>query len=179
MSSELPDGYATQEVNHLTLAYFSVAGLSLLRELDRMWLSSVHSFGSRVGVLIILGDSAPKPLPTQVIKDAIVNFHWIADARVQFNFDSDGAAALVLVSGEKARTLVFKFLQGPEGMLVADYDNLVGVMLFNHLEVDFDVKPSDRTARMIVHVITMPDVGEVEDLDAIFRGEGGFGSSGV
>uniref|UniRef100_A0A8R7TRW8 Uncharacterized protein n=1 Tax=Triticum urartu TaxID=4572 RepID=A0A8R7TRW8_TRIUA len=36
MSSELPDGYATQEVNHLTLAYFSVAGLSLLRELDRV-----------------------------------------------------------------------------------------------------------------------------------------------
>uniref|UniRef100_A0A453DZ83 Prenyltransferase alpha-alpha toroid domain-containing protein n=1 Tax=Aegilops tauschii subsp. strangulata TaxID=200361 RepID=A0A453DZ83_AEGTS len=36
MSSELPDGYATQEVNHLTLAYFAVAGLSLLRELDRV-----------------------------------------------------------------------------------------------------------------------------------------------
>ncbi|VAH56864.1 unnamed protein product [Triticum turgidum subsp. durum] len=36
MSCELPDGYATQEVNHLTLAYFAVAGLSLLRELDRV-----------------------------------------------------------------------------------------------------------------------------------------------
>ncbi|XBJ01014.1 hypothetical protein VPH35_020766 [Triticum aestivum] len=35
MSSELPDGYATQEVNHLTLAYLAVAGLSLPRELDR------------------------------------------------------------------------------------------------------------------------------------------------
>uniref|UniRef100_M8D276 dUTP diphosphatase n=1 Tax=Aegilops tauschii TaxID=37682 RepID=M8D276_AEGTA len=119
---------------------------------------------------------APKPLPTQVVKDAIVNFHWIADGRVQFNFDSDGAAALVLVSGEKARTLVFKFLQGPEGVIDTDYDSLVGVVLFNYLEVDFDVKPSDRVARMIVHVITH---GTVEDLDAIFQGEGGSGSSGV
>ena len=40
-------------------------------------------------------------------------------------------------------------------------------------------RPCDRAARMIVHVITMPDVAKVEDLDAIFRGEGGFGSSGV
>lgn len=36
MASELPDDYATQEVNHLTLAYFAVAGLSLLRELNRV-----------------------------------------------------------------------------------------------------------------------------------------------
>ncbi|XBI73851.1 hypothetical protein VPH35_067509 [Triticum aestivum] len=67
----------------------------------------------------------------------------------------------------------------PAGVINTDYDSLVGVMLFNHLEVDFDVKPSDRAAWMIVHVITMPDVSEVEDLDAIFRGEGGFGSSDV
>ncbi|XP_006645500.1 geranylgeranyl transferase type-1 subunit beta isoform X2 [Oryza brachyantha] len=36
MASELPPDYAPQEVNHLTLAYFAVAGLSLLRELDRV-----------------------------------------------------------------------------------------------------------------------------------------------
>ena len=36
MATELPDEYASQEVNHLTLAYFAVGGLSLLRELDRV-----------------------------------------------------------------------------------------------------------------------------------------------
>ncbi|TVU21871.1 hypothetical protein EJB05_31542 [Eragrostis curvula] len=36
MATELPEDYASQEVNHLTLAYFAVAGLSLLRELDRV-----------------------------------------------------------------------------------------------------------------------------------------------
>uniref|UniRef100_A0A453CZF8 dUTP diphosphatase n=1 Tax=Aegilops tauschii subsp. strangulata TaxID=200361 RepID=A0A453CZF8_AEGTS len=52
-------------------------------------------------------------------------------------------------------------------------------MLFNHSEVDFAVKPGDRAARMIIHVIPTPDVAEVEDLDAIVRGEGGFGFAGV
>ncbi|PNT69942.1 hypothetical protein BRADI_2g03310v3 [Brachypodium distachyon] len=33
MATDLPRNYATQEVNHLTLAYFAVAGLSLVREL--------------------------------------------------------------------------------------------------------------------------------------------------
>ncbi|KAG2586985.1 hypothetical protein PVAP13_5NG089200 [Panicum virgatum] len=35
-ATELPDDYAPQEVNHLTLGYFAVGGLSLLRELDRV-----------------------------------------------------------------------------------------------------------------------------------------------
>jgi hypothetical protein len=37
MALELPRDYANQEVMHLTLAYFAVAGLSLLRALD--WVS--------------------------------------------------------------------------------------------------------------------------------------------
>jgi hypothetical protein len=36
MATELPGEYASQEVNHLTLSYFAVGGLSLLRELDRV-----------------------------------------------------------------------------------------------------------------------------------------------
>ncbi|RLN22191.1 geranylgeranyl transferase type-1 subunit beta [Panicum miliaceum] len=36
MATELPDDYAPQEVNHLTLGYFAVGGLSLLRELGRV-----------------------------------------------------------------------------------------------------------------------------------------------
>jgi len=36
MATELPGDYAPQEVNHLTLGYFAVGGLSLLRELDRV-----------------------------------------------------------------------------------------------------------------------------------------------
>uniref|UniRef100_A0A452XPE5 dUTP diphosphatase n=1 Tax=Aegilops tauschii subsp. strangulata TaxID=200361 RepID=A0A452XPE5_AEGTS len=71
------------------------------------------------------------------------------------------------------------FMSRATRVMDIDYDNLVGVVLFNHSEVDFAVQPGDRTARMIVDVIATPDVAEVEDLDAIVQGEGGFGSAGV
>ncbi|KAI4998708.1 hypothetical protein ZWY2020_054050 [Hordeum vulgare] len=65
------------------------------------------------------------------------------------------------------------------GVIDADYRGPVGVVLFNHSEADFAVKPGDRIAQMIVQVIAAPQVAEVEDLDATVRGEGGFGSTGV
>ncbi|CAN6291978.1 unnamed protein product [Urochloa humidicola] len=65
------------------------------------------------------------------------------------------------------------------GVIDADYRGPVGVILFNHSEVDFAVKPGDRIAQMIIQVIATPEVAEVEDLDATVRGEGGFGSTGV
>lgn len=65
------------------------------------------------------------------------------------------------------------------GVIDADYRGPVGVVLFNHSEVDFVVKPGDRIAQMIIEVIVTPEVAEVEDLDATVRGEGGFGSTGV
>ncbi|KAM0852381.1 hypothetical protein ACQ4PT_051800 [Festuca glaucescens] len=65
------------------------------------------------------------------------------------------------------------------GVIDADYRGPVGVVLFNHSEVDFAVKPGDRIAQLIIQVIATPEVAEVEDLDATVRGEGGFGSTGV
>ena len=61
----------------------------------------------------------------------------------------------------------------------ADYRCPVGVVLFNHSEVDFAVKSGDRVAQMIVQVIVTPEAAEVEDLDSIIWGEGGFGSTSV
>lgn len=65
------------------------------------------------------------------------------------------------------------------GVIDADYRGPVGVVLFNHSDVDFAVKPGDRIAQMIIQVVVTPEVAEVEDLDATVRGEGGFGSTGV
>lgn len=65
------------------------------------------------------------------------------------------------------------------GVIDADYRGAVGVVLFNHSDLDFDVKAGDRIAQLIVHVIVTPEVVEVEDLDVTTRGAGGFGSTGV
>ncbi|XP_027092821.2 deoxyuridine 5'-triphosphate nucleotidohydrolase-like [Coffea arabica] len=65
------------------------------------------------------------------------------------------------------------------GVIDADYRGPVGVILFNHSDVDFEVKPGDRIAQLIVQKIVTPEVEEVDDLDATVRGSGGFGSTGV
>ncbi|KAK9271076.1 hypothetical protein L1049_026665 [Liquidambar formosana] len=63
------------------------------------------------------------------------------------------------------------------GVIDADYRGPVGVILFNHSDVDFEVKAGDRIAQLIIEKIMTPDVMEVEDLDSTVRGVGGFGST--
>ncbi|RVW36318.1 Deoxyuridine 5'-triphosphate nucleotidohydrolase [Vitis vinifera] len=65
------------------------------------------------------------------------------------------------------------------GVIDADYRGSVGVILFNHSDVDFEVKLGDRIAQLIIEKIITPEVMEVEDLDSTERGVGGFGSTGV
>lgn len=65
------------------------------------------------------------------------------------------------------------------GVIDADYRGPVGVILFNHSDVDFEVKAGDRIAQLIIEKIVTPEVVEVNDLDATVRGAGGFGSTGV
>jgi dUTP pyrophosphatase len=65
------------------------------------------------------------------------------------------------------------------GVIDADYRGPVGVILFNHSDVDFEVKVGDRVAQLIIQKIITPEVSEVLDLDSTVRAEGGFGSTGV
>jgi dUTP pyrophosphatase len=65
------------------------------------------------------------------------------------------------------------------GVVDADYQGTVGVILFNHSGVDFAVKPRDCVAQLVIERVATPDVAEVDNLDATVRGEGGFGSTGV
>lgn len=64
-------------------------------------------------------------------------------------------------------------------MIDYDYRGAVGVILFNHGEVDFPVAKGDRVAQLILERILTPEVVEVADLDDTQRGAGGFGSTGV
>ncbi|XBI87739.1 hypothetical protein VPH35_025782 [Triticum aestivum] len=80
----------------------------------------------------------------------------------------------------RATTLTsFHFPDVATGVIDADYRCLVGVVLFNHLEVDFTVKPGDDVTQMIVQVIMTPEVAEVEDLGTIVWGERGLGSTNI
>ncbi|XP_051123665.1 deoxyuridine 5'-triphosphate nucleotidohydrolase-like [Andrographis paniculata] len=65
------------------------------------------------------------------------------------------------------------------GVIDADYRGQIGVILFNHSDVDFEVKVGDRIAQLILEKIETPEVTEVDDLDSTARGSGGFGSTGI
>ena len=48
----------------------------------------------------------------------------------------------------------------------ADYRGPIGVILFNHSDVDFKVKVGDRISQLIIERIMTPKVVEVVDLDS-------------
>ena len=73
---------------------------------------------------------------------------------------------------------VKKFIDVGAGVIDADYRGEVGVVLFNHSEEDFKVKPGDRIAQLILEKIDTPQVKEVEELPDTTRVAKGFGSTG-
>jgi dUTP pyrophosphatase len=70
------------------------------------------------------------------------------------------------------------FIDTGAGVIDADYRGEVKVLLFNHSELDFEVKKSDRVAQLVLERIYTPEVVEVENLEDSVRGAGGFGSTG-
>lgn len=64
------------------------------------------------------------------------------------------------------------------GVIDADYRGEIGVVLFNHSDVAFDVKIGDRIAQIIIEVIATPEITVVGRLGVSERGTGGFGSTG-
>ena len=74
---------------------------------------------------------------------------------------------------------VKKFIDVGAGVIDADYRGEVGVVLFNHSEEDFEVKPGDRIAQLILEKIATPQVKEATDLSFTERGSEGFGSTGI
>merc|ERR1719415_310269 len=65
------------------------------------------------------------------------------------------------------------------GVVDEDYRGNVGVVMFNHASVDFEVKAGDRIAQLVCEKISYPVIKEMKTLDETDRGEGGFGSTGT
>lgn len=65
------------------------------------------------------------------------------------------------------------------GVIDSDYRGNVGVILFNHSDVDYEVKQGDRIAQLIVEQISTAPVIMVAELDTTIRQDGAYGSTGV
>lgn len=68
------------------------------------------------------------------------------------------------------------------GVVDSDYAGVVGVVLFNLSDEDFEVSVGDRIAQLICERIYTPgwyEVSSLEDFEQTERGDRGFGSTGV
>jgi len=65
------------------------------------------------------------------------------------------------------------------GVVDEDYRGNLGVVMFNHADVQFDVKRGDRVAQLVCEKIAYPEIEELPTLDDTERGVGGFGSTGT
>ena len=63
------------------------------------------------------------------------------------------------------------------GVVDADYRENIGVILYNHSDVDFDVQRGERIAQMIIENVVPTNLIETK-VDTTERGDKGFGSSG-
>jgi dUTP pyrophosphatase len=63
------------------------------------------------------------------------------------------------------------------GVIDQEYRGSMGVMLYNHSDIDYNVTKGDRVAQMLIHYNINMDIkwGEQQSTE---RGEKGFGSSG-
>lgn len=74
---------------------------------------------------------------------------------------------------------VENFIAIGAGVVDEDYRGVLKVVLFNHSNVDFEVKAGDRIAQLICEKIYYPDLKEVEQVKETERGDDGFGSTGI
>jgi len=65
------------------------------------------------------------------------------------------------------------------GTIDTGYRGIVGVILINHGNEDFEVEKNMRIAQMVINKVESVEFEETEILDDTNRGEGGFGSTGT
>jgi len=64
------------------------------------------------------------------------------------------------------------------GIIDEDYRGPIAVKLFNHSDMDYDVRAGDRIAQLIIQPYVSPTIARVTSLDETERGSSGFGSTG-
>lgn len=65
------------------------------------------------------------------------------------------------------------------GTIDSDYTGKLGVILMNHSDEIFSVKPGDRIAQIVVAPVVQATFAWAEDTKSTERGSDGFGSTGV
>ena len=65
------------------------------------------------------------------------------------------------------------------GTIDSDYRGEVKIILINHGDRDYKISRGERIAQLVVSKVYQAKFTEVEDISDSYRGEGGFGHSGI
>lgn len=65
-----------------------------------------------------------------------------------------------------------------EGVIDVGYTGSIVVKLYNHSDVDYQVKAGDKISQLVIFPIITPGLERVDSLKETDRGDNGFGSSG-
>jgi dUTP diphosphatase len=65
------------------------------------------------------------------------------------------------------------------GTIDSDYRGEIGIILINWGNEPFTIRRGDRIAQMIISKVYRAELSEVNALDTTYRGQGGFGHTGV
>src|SRR5262245_44653653 len=63
------------------------------------------------------------------------------------------------------------------GTIDSDFRGAVAIILINHGTEDFEIRPGDRIAQLVVAPVVRAELVEVGELDETARGSGGWGST--
>ncbi|KAG5679839.1 hypothetical protein PVAND_009376 [Polypedilum vanderplanki] len=109
--------------------------------------------------------------------DCIVPAHGkqIVKTDIQIELPSGCYGRIAPRSGLAAKN----FIDIGAGVVDEDYRGNIGVVMFNHSDVDFHIAKGDRIAQLICERIFYPQLEECSSLTETQRGEGGFGSTGT
>lgn len=65
-----------------------------------------------------------------------------------------------------------------EGVIDTGYTGSIAVKLYNHGDTDYEIKRGDKISQLVFVKIDLPELGQVDRMNATKRGSGGFGSTG-
>jgi dUTP diphosphatase len=65
------------------------------------------------------------------------------------------------------------------GTIDSDYRGEIGIIMINWGNEPFTIRRGDRIAQMIISKVYRAELSEVDALDTTYRGQGGFGHTGV
>ena len=97
----------------------------------------------------------------------------IIDTGVHVELPNGTAGFLKLKSG-----LNVKYGITSEGVIDVGYTGSIVCKLYNHSNMDYEIKRGDKITQLVVMKIDIPELNVVDEFKATERGNNGFGSTG-